>query len=249
MRCLRCAERRCMCGQVLWVMHEARCAADVAHGRECCEWKKGTQREEGEAKERAVEEGLKYAKRDAAAYEKRCALEPAEAAERAAKTARRAEGAARVAAREAERLRVEEAGRVAAIPGRIARGELVVERYVEVSGGVNPVLWAVDVASDARQFREAGIGCVEHEGMLYVEAKNTNTWHDAGTRVVAKAEEVRLVGVRAETRMWGGTLAAMMAEPTRDAARVAAIADQSFSKVDEVREVRQKKIEDKLCGI
>ena len=92
---------RWCCGQVLWVMYEARCDADEKHGREYFQRKMGTQLEEGEAKERAVEEGLKYAKRDAAAYEKRVALEPAEAVERAAKTARLAEGVERVAAREA----------------------------------------------------------------------------------------------------------------------------------------------------
>lgn len=172
--------------QVLWVMYEARCDADEKHGRGCFPRKMGTQLEEGEEKERAVEEGLKYAKRDAAAYEKRCALEPAEAVERAAKTARRAEGAARVVAREAERWRVEEAARAAAVPGRIARGELVVVRYVEVSGGVSPVVRDVDVGSDAKVIREMGMGCVEHEGALYVEAKNAYTWKAAGTRVVAR---------------------------------------------------------------
>jgi hypothetical protein len=166
-------------------MYEARCEADEAHGRESFPRKMGMQLEEGEAKERAVEEGVKYAKRDAAAYEKRVALEPAEAAERAAKTARRAEGAARVAAREAERLRAEEAARAAAVPGRIARGELVVARYVEVCGGVNPVLREVDVATDAKVIREMGVGCVEHEGALYVEAKNAHKYAP-GPRVVGK---------------------------------------------------------------
>jgi hypothetical protein len=80
-------------------MYEARCDADEEHGRECFGRKMGTRLEEGEAKERAVEEGVKYAKRDAAAYEKRVALEPAEAAERAAKTARREAVAARVVAK------------------------------------------------------------------------------------------------------------------------------------------------------
>ena len=139
-------------------MYEARCEADEAHGRECFPRRMGTQLEEGEAKERAVEEGLKYAKRDAAAYEKRCALEPAEAVERAAKTARREEGAARVAAREAERLRVEEAGRVVAIPGRIARVELMLVKCVETEGGLR----AVDAQTAAREFLEAGVWCVEH---------------------------------------------------------------------------------------
>ena len=63
--------------------------------------KMGTQMEEDEAKERAVEEGLKYAARDAGAYEARCLLEPArEAARAAAKTrvdAREVEEAARLA--------------------------------------------------------------------------------------------------------------------------------------------------------
>lgn len=184
-----CAEMRAIviCAQVQWVMYEARCQADEAHGRECFAMKMGTQMEEGEAKERAVEEGVKYAKRDAAAYEKRCALEPAEAAARAAKTARREEAAAIVAAREAERWKMLEGGRVAAVLGRIARGELVVARYVEVSGGVNPVLREVDVATDGKVFREMGVGCVEVDGKLYVEAKNAHTSKNVGTRVVAKA--------------------------------------------------------------
>ncbi len=167
-------------------MYEARCKADETQGRECFERKMGTGLAEGEAKERAVEEGVKYAKRDAEAYEKRCALEPTEEAERAVKTARRAEGATRVAAREAERWKVEEAGRVAAVLGRIERGELVEARYVEVAGGVNPVLRSVDEESDAKMFREADVGCVEHEGALYVEAKNAHTWHQASTRVVGR---------------------------------------------------------------
>ena len=52
-------------------MYEARCEADEAQGRECFLRRMGTQLEEGEAKERAVKEGLKWAKRDAVAYEKR----------------------------------------------------------------------------------------------------------------------------------------------------------------------------------
>ena len=176
-------------------MYEARCDADEKHGRECFQRKMGTQMQEGEAKERAVAEGVKYADRDAAAYEKRCALEPAEAVERAAKTARREEVAAIIAAREAERWRVEEAARAAAVPGRIARGELVVARYVEVSGGVSPVLREVDVGSDAKVIREMGMGCVEHEGALYVEAKNAYTCKDAGTRVVAKTGEARVSAI------------------------------------------------------
>ena len=164
-------------------MYEARCEADEAHGRACFPRRMGTQLEEGEAKERAVEEGLKYAKRDAAAYEKRVALEPAEAAERAAKTARRAEGAARVAAREAERWRVEEAGRVAARPGRIARGELMLVKCVETEGGLR----AVDAQTAATEFREAGVWCVEHEGRLYVETRNAHEVSEGGTRVVEPA--------------------------------------------------------------
>ncbi len=84
-------------------MHEERCKADEAQGRECFERTMGTWLEEGEARERAVEEGLKYAARDAGAYEKRCALEPVEEAERSAKTEKWAATAERVSVREAER--------------------------------------------------------------------------------------------------------------------------------------------------
>lgn len=173
MRCLRCAERRCMCGQVLWVMHEARCAADVAHGRECCEWKKGTQMEEGEAKERAVEEGLKYAKRDAAAYEARCVLEAeAEVVKRAA-AVKRAEAAIRA-----------EAAQRAETAGRIWSGELMRVTCVETAGGACE---AVDVEAGAREFREAGVWCVVHEGGLYVETGNAEAASEGGARVVSPA--------------------------------------------------------------
>jgi Mg-chelatase subunit ChlI len=93
---------------------------------------------------------------------------------------------AKDAALRAELQRAEEAERAAAVPGRIARGELVVARYVEVCGGVNPVLREVDVATDAKVIREMGVGCVEHEGALYVEAKNAHTCRAPGTRVVGK---------------------------------------------------------------
>jgi hypothetical protein len=52
-------------------MHEERCKVDETQGRESETWKMGTSLAETdvEGKERVVEEGLKYGKRDATAYE------------------------------------------------------------------------------------------------------------------------------------------------------------------------------------
>jgi hypothetical protein len=59
------------------VMHEERCKADEANGRGSFTWTAGTRLggDDVEGKQRAVEEGLKYAARDAGAYEQRCLLE------------------------------------------------------------------------------------------------------------------------------------------------------------------------------
>jgi hypothetical protein len=57
------------CNEVLWVMMEAQDAADEKAGRKRKKWKIGDRPAEGEGKERAVEEGLKWAEVHAAAYE------------------------------------------------------------------------------------------------------------------------------------------------------------------------------------
>jgi hypothetical protein len=57
------------CNEVLWVMMEAQDAADDKAGRKRKPWKIGDRMTEGEGKERAVEEGLKWAEKHAAAYE------------------------------------------------------------------------------------------------------------------------------------------------------------------------------------
>lgn len=57
------------CNEVLWVMHQAEWKADDAAGRERKVWHVGDRMAEGEGKEHAVEEGLEWAKRHAAAYE------------------------------------------------------------------------------------------------------------------------------------------------------------------------------------
>ncbi len=70
------------CGDVLYaqvklVMHEERCKADEANGRGSFTWTAWTRLavDDVEGKQRSVEEGLKYAARDAGAYEQRCLLE------------------------------------------------------------------------------------------------------------------------------------------------------------------------------
>ncbi len=93
---------------------------------------------------------------------------------------------AKVAAKAAKRAevekRVQEAKR-AATAGRIARGELMLVKCVETEGGLREV----DVQTAAREFREAGVWCVEHEGRLYVETRNAHEVSEGGTRVVEPA--------------------------------------------------------------
>ena len=57
------------CNEVLWVMQQAQWAADEKAGRERKPWRVGDRMAEGEGKERAVEEGLEWAKKHAGAYE------------------------------------------------------------------------------------------------------------------------------------------------------------------------------------
>ena len=57
------------CNEVLWVMMQAQDAADEKAGRKRKKWTIGQRPAEGEGKERAVEEGLKWAEVHAAAYE------------------------------------------------------------------------------------------------------------------------------------------------------------------------------------
>ena len=136
---------------VKWVMYQERCKADEAQGRGCCTWTIGTRLEEGESKDRSVEDGLMYAKRDAVANEARCLLDPAENEMRATATAKRV-------VIEEERWKVEEAARVTGIPVRIEKGELVVVKYFQPVRGV----WmTVDEKTEARHFRERNVGCEE----------------------------------------------------------------------------------------
>ena len=154
---------------VKWVMYQERCKADEAQGRGCCTWTIGTRMEEGESKERSVEDGLMYAKRDAAANDARCLLDPAENEVSPTATAKRA-------VIEEERWKVEEAARVAGIPVRIERGELVVAKYFQPVWGV----WmTVDEKTEARHFRERNVGCEEYGGRMWVEKKQvweTGVW-------------------------------------------------------------------------
>ena len=57
------------CNEVLWVMQQAQWEADDKAGRERKPWKVGDRMAEGEGKERAVEEGLRWAEQHAGAYE------------------------------------------------------------------------------------------------------------------------------------------------------------------------------------
>ena len=166
--------------QVRWAMYEECCAADVSEGREFQSWKLGTGMEDGETKERGRGEGAKYAACDTETYEKRCALEVGEEETRAVKAAKREEGQERVDARESERWTVEEEVSVVAIPGRIVNGEMMVTRYVQVVGGWAPV----DAKTEVRHFREAGVGCVEHEGWFYIETRNVNEVGEGGARLL-----------------------------------------------------------------
>ena len=154
---------------VKWVMYQERFKTDEAQGRGCCTWTIGTRLEEGESKERPVEDGLMYEKRDASAYEARCLLEPEENEMRATAVAKRA-------VIEAERWKVEEAAHVAGIPVRIERGELVVTKYFQPVRGV----WmTVDEKTETRHFRERNVGCEEYGDRMWVEKKQvweTGVW-------------------------------------------------------------------------
>ena len=57
------------CNEVLWVMQQAQWKADDASERVRKQWRVGDRMAEGEGKERAVEEGLRWAKEHATAYE------------------------------------------------------------------------------------------------------------------------------------------------------------------------------------
>jgi hypothetical protein len=57
------------CNEVLWVMQQAQWAADDKAGRERKPWRVGDRMAEGEGKERAVEEGLRWAEQHEGAYE------------------------------------------------------------------------------------------------------------------------------------------------------------------------------------
>ncbi len=57
------------CNEVLWVMQQDQWKTDDENGRGRCAYRRGTRMEEGEAKEHAVEEGLKWAQKHAVAYE------------------------------------------------------------------------------------------------------------------------------------------------------------------------------------
>ena len=40
----------------------------------------------------------------------------------------------------------------------------------------------------AKEFEKAGVWCVEHEGVLYVETRNAHEVSEGGTRVVEACE-------------------------------------------------------------
>ena len=102
---------------------------------------------------------------------------------------------------------VQEAKR-AATAGRIARGELMLVTCVETEGGLREV----DAQTVAREFREAGVWCVEHEGRLYVEMRNAHEVSEGGTRVV----EACIWGAGGEADGFGeGVLRLMGAGRTR----------------------------------
>jgi len=143
-------------------MHQERCKADEAKGRASKTWTIGTRlaATDGEAKERAVEDGLKYAKRDAAAYEARCLLEPQEEKERVAMLAAVWNSPAHVMARKL----ISEAS----VPSRIERGDLVEAKFYK------PELnsWApVDENTQPWHFWQWSVACESWEGKLWVEKK------------------------------------------------------------------------------
>ena len=137
------------CNEVLFVMQQEQGKADDAAGRERKVWDVGDRLAEGEGKERAVEEGLRWAKQHAAAYEARCLLEPE------AKATLAASG------------ELAEATLAEVTAARIASGELVEARYVE--GGVENAgkLWVekreVEAGIQAGTWRLTGVGGVDVE--------------------------------------------------------------------------------------
>ena len=140
-------------------MHQERCKADEAKGRVSEIWTIGTRlaADDVEGNERALEDGLKYAKRDAAAYEVRCLLEPEKEKERkaaAAKSAAHAEAQKLIAA--------------AAVHKRIERGDLVEAKFYQAA----PDSWAaVDEKTQAWHFWETSVACESWGGKLWVDKK------------------------------------------------------------------------------
>ncbi len=144
-------------------MHKERCKADEAKGRLSETWTIGTRLTPSDVEGRACAKvhGLECAARGATAYEARCLLMPAEEAERVVKTARMAE----FHAEKVEEMRME---RVAEVPKRIERGELVEAKFWPVAKG----RWAVvDAQTEARQFWERNVGCEAWGGKLWVDKK------------------------------------------------------------------------------
>ena len=145
----------------MYVMHLERCKADEAQGRVSGTWTIGTRLAESdvEGRERARVHGLECAAMDAAAYEERCLLAPEVEKERVAKAARDAA----VRAAKAEEIRLE---RVAEVPKKIERGELVEAKFWQTGKGV----WmAVDAQTEARHFWERNIACEAWGGKLWVD--------------------------------------------------------------------------------
>ena len=127
-----------------------RCKADEAQGRVSGTWTIGRRLAESdvEGRERARVHGVECAAMDAAAYEARCVLAKEVEKERAAK---------------AEELRLE---RVAEVPKRIERGELVEAKFWQPAKGV----WAaVDEKTEARHFWTWSVACEAWGGKLWVD--------------------------------------------------------------------------------
>jgi hypothetical protein len=150
--------------QVKFVMHQERCKADEAKGRASETWQSVNRLplEDVDGNARAVEHGLKYAAKDAAAYEARCLLKPAEEEARAAK-------AARTAVFHAEARKVLAAEEAAELAQRIESGELVQAKFYQTV----PHVWAaVDENTEASHFWEKNVACQSWGGKLWVDKKH-----------------------------------------------------------------------------
>lgn len=155
LQCCECV----ICAQIRYVMHQERCKADQANGRASEIFTMGTRLAEHDvdSRERALQDGLKYAQRDAAAYEARCLLEPEKEKERKAAAAKSAAHA------EAQKLIAAEA-----VHKRIESGDLVEAKFYK------PELnsWApVDENTQPWHFWNWSVACESWGGKLWVEKK------------------------------------------------------------------------------